>query len=312
MAHLDEYAALLKKDGVQHTIGVQCPFGALSSKPTSWIFYRMDLEGMPTKCEHVKRTWHNNRTGKITFSRHMPTAGKDTHSLTAQSPPAFGVRWVTPWDDEEASPYVSESLAAYPDLLNKFIVSKIIKAVCVVQQSGPIFARPNLEQPAAKAHSAFKETLQWRDPLKGLVEPTDKDKADDASIGGLRNTSDAISKLSFTAAYGVKLEEKLKTTLDQHPEWTDRTCSAIGTNDDERATAGLEPLRPPPEAISEIRRLITEYVADSIPPKVTAKRTDVDAHLLEGWRSAAKDPESEIFEWSTVGGRWALFTLQRM
>ena len=64
----------------------------------------------------------------------------------------------------------------------------------------------------------------------------------------------------------------------------------------------LVPYAPPPEAIAEIRRQITEHVAGSIPPKVTAKRTDVDAHLLEGWRSAAKDPESEIFDWLTVGG----------
>ena len=302
MAHLDEYVALLKMDGVQHTIGLQCPFGGPSPKPTSWIFYCMDLDGMPTKCEHIKRTWHNNRTGAITFSRHMPTAGKDTYSLAAQSPISFGVRKVTPWDLEITSPYVSEGLAAYPDLLNRFIVAKLTKAIHTVHQSCPTFARPLAEQPAIKAHASFKETLQWRDPLKGLMEPTDKDKADDASIGGLRNTVEALTKLSFTAAYGLKLGEVLKKKLDEHPEWTDQTCKAIGSNDDERAAAGLGPLRPPPEAISEIRKLITEFVADTIPPKVTAKRTDVDAHLLEGWRSAAKDPESEIFEWLTVGG----------
>ena len=142
MAHLDEYVALLKKEGVQHTIGLQCPFGGPSSKPTSWIFYRMELDGMPTKGEHVKRTWHNNRTGTITFSRHMPTAGKDTHSLTSQSSTSFGVRRATPWDSEVASPYVSESLAAYPDLLTRFIVVKISKAVYIVHQDGPIFCTP--------------------------------------------------------------------------------------------------------------------------------------------------------------------------
>ena len=71
MAHLDEYVALLKMEGVRHTIGLQCPFGAPSSKPTSWIYYRMDLDDMPTVCKHIKRTWHNDRTGAVTFSRHM-------------------------------------------------------------------------------------------------------------------------------------------------------------------------------------------------------------------------------------------------
>ena len=96
MAHLDEYRALLKMDGVKHTIGLQCPFGAQSSKPTSWIYYLMELDGMPNKCEHLKRTWHNNRIGVIIFSRHMPTAGRDSHSLTPQSSTTFGIRRVTP------------------------------------------------------------------------------------------------------------------------------------------------------------------------------------------------------------------------
>ena len=78
-----------------------------------------------------------------------------------------------------------------------------------------------------------------------MLEPTDKDKADAASIGGLRNTSEALGKLSFTAAYGLKLGEILKKTLDEHPDWIDQTCSAIGTNDDEPAAAGLDPIRPP-------------------------------------------------------------------
>ena len=129
------------------------------------------------------------------MSRHMPTAGRDTHSLTSQTSTSFGVRRVTPWNTEEGSPYVSEGLSAYPDLLNRFIAAKITKAIYIVRQDGPTFARPNPEQPAAKAHAAFKDKLQWRDPLKGMLEPTDKDKADAASIGGLRNKSEALESI---------------------------------------------------------------------------------------------------------------------
>ena len=43
-------------------------------------------------------------------------------------------------------------------------------------------------------------------------------------------------------------------------------------------------------------------MADTIPPKNTAKRTNVDAHLMEGWRAAAKDPETEMFPWLVQGG----------
>ena len=134
------------------------------------------------------------------------------------------------------------------------------------------------------------------------MEPTDKEQADAKAIGGLRNTSESLSKLSFTSAYGSKLGEILKQALDGHPSWIDQTCEAIGTNDEDRIAAGMEPIRPPAEAVSEIRRLLAEQVADTTPPRVTAKRTNVDAHLLEGWRAAAKDPETEMFGWLTIGG----------
>ena len=120
------------------------------------------------------------------------------------------------------------------------------KAVYEVRQSGPTFARPNPDDAATKARSIFREKLQWRDPLKGTMEPTEKDKADEAAIGGLRNTVNSVNRLSFTAAYGAKLGARLKIALDEHPSWIDHTCSAIGSNDDERKAKGLEPLRPPP------------------------------------------------------------------
>ena len=41
--NLDEYKNLLKQPGVVRTTGVQCPFGARSSKPTDWMHYGMSL-----------------------------------------------------------------------------------------------------------------------------------------------------------------------------------------------------------------------------------------------------------------------------
>ena len=54
------------------------------------------------------------------------------------------------------------------------------------------------------------------------MEPTDKDKADEAAIGGLRNTVNSVNRLSFTAAFGAKLGAKLKKALDDQPS-LDRT-----------------------------------------------------------------------------------------
>ena len=95
------------------------------------------------------------------------------------------------------------------------------------------------EQPAAKAQAIFKESVHWRDPLRGAIQPTEKEQADARAIGGLRNTSESLGKLSFTANYGIKLGHILKDSLDAQPSWIDDTCAAIGTNDDERKAAGL-------------------------------------------------------------------------
>ena len=129
---------------------------------------------MPIVCTRQKRSWYNNRTGAVTFSKHMPTAGRGTHSLTKQVPTSFGVRRVTPWNMEINLPYVSEGLSAYPDLLNKYIVAKLSRAIHTVVQVGPIFARAAPEQPAIKAQAVFKESGHWRDPLRGAIEPTEK------------------------------------------------------------------------------------------------------------------------------------------
>ena len=115
MGHLDECVALLAKPGVKHIIGLQCPLGALSSKPTSWTHYGMELEDMPQVCNHQKRSWRNDRIGAITFAKHMPTVGRDTHRLIEQAPMVYVLRRVVPWSKEGESPYVSESLPAYPD-----------------------------------------------------------------------------------------------------------------------------------------------------------------------------------------------------
>ena len=302
MAHLDEHVALMKKDGVEQKIGLQCPFGEPSSKPTSWVYYLADLDDMPTICKHQKRTWCKDRTESVTFSKHMPTAGKDTHSLTKKVSTSFGVRRVVPWDEDHKPDYIPEGLAAYADLRNKYLVAKLGKAGLGVLQAGPLFARAAPEEPAARAQAVFKESVYWRDPLRGAIQPTEKEQADAMAIGGLRNTSESIGRLSYTVDYGAQLGKKLKDALDTKPSWVDDTCEAIGTNDKERKTAGLEPVRPPREAIAEIQRLITESVADTIPPCTTARRANVGARLLEGWRAGAKDPETQMFPWFTQGG----------
>ena len=45
--NLDEYIALRSNDDVTLHNAVQCPYGALSSKLTSWLCYKLDVTNMP-------------------------------------------------------------------------------------------------------------------------------------------------------------------------------------------------------------------------------------------------------------------------
>ena len=75
MLHLDEYVDLLTLPGVHHTVGVQCAFEAESSKPTSWVYFKANLDDMPAKCKHGKRIWFSANDGSAVSKRHKPTTG---------------------------------------------------------------------------------------------------------------------------------------------------------------------------------------------------------------------------------------------
>ena len=68
-------------------------------------------------------------------------------------------------------------------------------------------------EPVKKARFSFTEKIQWRDPLRGVVGPTDMELADERAIGGLRNTAESVGRLSYSAAFGSKLGAAIRTTL---------------------------------------------------------------------------------------------------
>ena len=83
LEHLDEYLLLLSKPGVKHIKGVQCPFGAHSSKLTSWVHFMVNFGDMPVACPHPTRNWFSDSINhRSTLARHAPTTGTCTYSLT--------------------------------------------------------------------------------------------------------------------------------------------------------------------------------------------------------------------------------------
>ena len=300
--NLDEFMALMALTGVRLVKGTQCPFGAESSKPTAWVFFIIDLSDMPNGCIHVKQRWFNQETGAAVSQRHKPTAGKVQFALLPPSRPRVAVRAFTPTE------WVSSSLAAYPPLLNRFLVARIAKSVyhCISErwfrrpwpydQTGAVLT----SMPKLKYSHGFSEKIVWLDPLRGRLQPTDKEAADALAIGGLRDAAASLEKLTYSASFGTNLGFALISLVEQqhveHPtaSWIDATVACIG------AEKSLK-MKPPVDAIAAVKRLISEAVGFDQHAKQPAPLTSVDAAFLMAWARAAGDPDLIVCRWLIYG-----------
>ncbi len=267
---LDEYQTLLGSSKVCHTIGVQCPFGAVSSKPTSWVSHSVDLSDMPQQCTHARKPWFNNRTGAAVVASHRPTAGTDTYSLTQMVRSSPGVF--------EPPKYVSASLAAYPDLLNRYLVCKLCSSLPA------LVARPARSSTVmlVAAPRSFSEDIVWRQRLRGNVGDDDKTLADAMAIGGLRNAAASVSRLHTLQAFGSSLGMALRALLAQNPSWIHSTCDLIGTT--------VLDARPPPEAILAVKSLLMAQVGcDGLD---TSMLTRINSKLLARWLTRLGAPHN--------------------
>ena len=60
--HLDEYLIIRSTVGVSIKRGVQCSFGALSSKPTSWLYFMVNTDDIPDVRKHPPVNWYSDMT----------------------------------------------------------------------------------------------------------------------------------------------------------------------------------------------------------------------------------------------------------
>ena len=151
----------------------------------------------------------------------------------------------------------------------------------------------------------FYERVQWQQQLRGITGPTEKEIADDLAIGGLRNTAETVSRLSYSAEFGIKLgsdmQAALRSEMDEHrakgtlqDSWVYQACKIIGSKKEEKK-------RPPAQAVEAVKALIVKHVQ---PPEAHdhIPLTLIDAILLEAWRVAAKDPDDPVGPWLKTGG----------
>ena len=87
-----------------------------------------------------------------------------------------------------------------------------------------------LDSLAPRVHP-FREIIDWKNPLRGIENtgPTAKEKADHIAIGGLRNSAATLTRLTYSAQFGLALGAKLRAVLLDHPDWITDTCKVIGT-----------------------------------------------------------------------------------
>ena len=117
--NLDEYIALRSNDDVTLHNAVQCPYGALSSKLTSWLCYKLDVTNMPAVCNCPRVHWFSDKNNDMIYARPPPTYGDVTYSRTKRSP-----HQLRAWRPDGL---IYAKLAANPTQLNKLIIDKFLQ-----------------------------------------------------------------------------------------------------------------------------------------------------------------------------------------
>ena len=302
MLKLDEFKCLLQGQGIQHTIGPQCQFGASASKRTSWITHLINFSDMSPDCKHPRRTWYCEGTGAAVDGPHPPARGKLRHFKSIDE--AVSAR-------PAPTCYTTTALARYTPLLNKYLAIKIKLALSQLS-----LAPPRRSLRASSTNSAVpsnlwdqrtgREQVIFRQSLRGQPKPDEKTTAERQAIGGLRDTAKSLKQLSVSAAFGKGLGAAIRDALIENmaahhkartPEqsWVECMCRKIGAETAPPA---------PPEAVDCIRRILireTNHCTTVSPKGDEDCTTDINADLLDSWRKAACDPDDAVCEWLRSG-----------
>lgn len=189
MLLLDEYLDLLRLPGVKHLIGLQCPFGSMSAKATSWVYHKCCFDDMPTTCPHPLRSWYSTVDNSEVWAKHPPSKGCVKYTPV----PSQANHLV-----QRGSQFVSAALAHYPDLLNRFIAASMASGALRVQK----VAMPGQSRLTKDFAS---EAVVFRQRLKGYADADARAEADRQAVGGLRDAQQSVSRLHRVAEFGKSL-----------------------------------------------------------------------------------------------------------
>ena len=98
---------------------------------------------------------------------------------------------------------MATQLETYPPLLNRFLVNAMRIGIHNNLQwlKRKVTGESTSSATRFKYSHGFAEKIVWRDPLRGALQPTDKEAADDRAIGGLRDTAASVARLTKTAEF---------------------------------------------------------------------------------------------------------------
>ena len=89
--------------------------------------------------------------------------------------------------------------------------------------------------------------------------------------------------------------EDIRRCLGARSDWVSSLCSIVGCQDDQ--------VNAPQDAIMAVRDIIVKHTGHQNDQRMRPPfcETIIGAELLESWRRAANDPETEVGEWLITG-----------
>lgn len=129
---------------------------------------------MPDECKHPIVQRFSDMTSTADVARHPPTSSKITYTREPRT-----AEQLAAW---KPSGFVSTTFAAYPILLNRYLVAKLRCAVSrTLVVPKPIENRCPLEVAQSnmkRARYCFPEKITWLELVRGKVTLTEKEPAD--------------------------------------------------------------------------------------------------------------------------------------
>ena len=124
-----------------------------------------------------------------------------------------------------------------------------------------------------------------RKPTSSEVQP----------LGGLRLLGPVMARLSYEGQVGARIHVAIKSLFEENPSMVEDIIAHVGRSDCTSLQPGLK---------TAVRERIRKTLNDIMTPNPFVpgtEETPVDVELLEHWRDAAKDPDSEPVRWLKEG-----------